>query len=428
MIVQTLLPPNRTPFESAVATLGGERRALPTDLVASVWNPLTCPADLLSYLAWGLSVDVWDEAWPETKKREVCRNAFKLHRLKTTPAGVKAHVALAGAEVRKIVRPPATGFIYAAMTPEQKRAWLDILPQVRVYPYYNRSTAVRRAFLRGPGARHQYLVGHMRKSRGLSLYGKRATIYDRGVETPVAYEALDGNTVERVFIGSRRKRNWLGTAHVGTGYIQSSSAEKNTVTIRVGDAAPSFAIGRGVAPVDVQPQRIAQGRIAPKPRAFLGRPRFYPTNNPPGLVDLGDGATLEGITLGRDVGQRFLKRSHAPLMIYDRVSLYDQTRVGARRKTRSHLGHMRLGIPEFTAEMKIFVPMKRHKRRAAKWLGVGHLRAASMAPLHKAIEAVRVSKAFRDTVLIDTTNYGRVKFSGGLRFGEFTFGEIKEVA
>jgi hypothetical protein len=71
--------------------------------------------------------------------------------------------------------------------------------------------------------------------------------------------------------------------------------------------------------------------------------------------------------------------------------------------------------------------MVRKKRTSGRWHGAGYRKAADMAPLTRAIEAIRVSKAFRDTVLIDTHTEGRVAFGSGLRFGEFVFGQIKEV-
>jgi hypothetical protein len=71
--------------------------------------------------------------------------------------------------------------------------------------------------------------------------------------------------------------------------------------------------------------------------------------------------------------------------------------------------------------------MVRKRRTAGRWHGAGYRKAADLSPLWRAIEAVRVSKAFRDTVLVNTTTQGVVNFSSGLTFGEFVFGQIKEV-
>jgi hypothetical protein len=443
MTAVSLLPPNRTPWETALSLTSAERRPLPTHLVSSVWSPDTCPAHLLGYLANQLSLDVWDETWPETTKREACRKALELHRLKTTLAGIKAHVALAGSTVKRAIRPPASGFLYASMTDAQRKAWLDSLPQVRIYPFYNRSIAKSRHFGSAPGRRQFHSIrggssfpltdengdplvdesgneliagggiastgdpaddavvtGFLRYSRGRSLYGRRATLYDRGVETEVTYEASDGEAVERVYIGGLRKRQWHNAGHVGQGHLTATQAGENVVTVRLGDDYGFFAIGRSAEPVDVRPQRVYQPRTAPASRAFCGRHR-------------------KGT---------FLKGSFGPLLVYDRVSLHDPDRLGARRKTRSFHGYGRFGIADYTAELRIRVPMLRPVRRSGRWHGAGYRQAADMSALRKAIEAVRVSKAFRDTVMIDTATYGQAKFGRGLRFGEFTFGEIREAS
>lgn len=430
-----LIPRNRTPFETAVETVNAERFPLPTGLVKAVWSPDNCPADLLPYLAWQLSVDLWDDAWPEVKKREVCRNALTLHRLKTTPAGIKAHVALTGAKVRRIIRPPAKGFLRGVMDEEARLAWLDTLPQVRIYPFATKETAKTRMFANGRGVRKQFhnarparlsIIGigadgeplggqepaavtsdaplrvrsFLRASRGKSIYGRRATFYDRGVETEVTLSGDDSNIVERVMLRREaRRRQWHGIAFAGQGYLTASNAEPNVVSIRAAADGQTFAVTRGMEPVDVRPKRIAQKRAAPDARSFSGRHR----------------------------AGRFLLSSHAPMLIYDRVALNDPDRLGARRKVRTWHGRGRFGIAPYTAEIKIEVPMKRNRRTSGRWHGVGFRKAADMTPLHRATEAARVSKAFRDTVLIDTAVHGPVTFGRGLRFGDFAFGDIKEV-
>lgn len=426
MTVPSVLPSNRTAWELALSETSGARRQLPAHLIKALWNPDTCPADMLGWLASQLSVDIWDERWAETEKRQVCRNAFRLHRLKTTVAGIKEHVALTGATVQRIIRPPARGFLSGPMTAERRAAWLESLPQVRIYPFYHRSTARPGAhFHSGPLARsfhstrtatassggyaspllfpvrrlldvERVVTGHLRRSRGAELLGTRATLYDRGSEVDVRYQAEDGT--ERVYIGSVRKRSWH-RAGTFSRHLTSSSAEENVVTLRLGQQFASFAVDRGPDAVEVRPTQVGHGRIAPAARSFYGRFRHG----------------------------RFLKASHAPFLISEKISLHDAERLGGRLKTRTFHGHGRFGIPAYTAEIRIRVPMTRHVRRSGRWHGAGFRQAADMTALTKAIEAVRVSKAFRDTVLIDTATYGRVQFEGGLRFGEFTFGETKEV-
>lgn len=84
-----LLPPNSTPFERAFASIAGERMgAIPFDLGA-LWNPSTCPSDLLPWLAWGVSIDRWDAGWSDAQKREAVAGSIEEQRHKGTRYSVE---------------------------------------------------------------------------------------------------------------------------------------------------------------------------------------------------------------------------------------------------------------------------------------------------------------------------------------------------
>lgn len=86
-----LLPGNSTPLERAAAeALAGIQR-VPVPL-RTLWNPATCPVELLPYLAWAFSVDRWDPAWSETAKRSVIAAAFYVHKRKGTISALRRAV------------------------------------------------------------------------------------------------------------------------------------------------------------------------------------------------------------------------------------------------------------------------------------------------------------------------------------------------
>lgn len=70
-----LLPPSATPQERAIS-LAIERAAAVPMNAKSVWNPDTCPADLLPWLAWAFSVDDWNPDWTEVQKRAAIKSAY----------------------------------------------------------------------------------------------------------------------------------------------------------------------------------------------------------------------------------------------------------------------------------------------------------------------------------------------------------------
>lgn len=82
-----LLPPNQTQLEASLS-MAMQTHVNP-DQVRSLRNPMTCPIALLPYLAWALSVDEWDDRWPEHVKRQVVADSVQVHRIKGTLRSVK---------------------------------------------------------------------------------------------------------------------------------------------------------------------------------------------------------------------------------------------------------------------------------------------------------------------------------------------------
>ncbi|PMN73153.1 phage tail protein I [Enterovibrio norvegicus] len=56
--------------------------------IATLWDPWRCPLDVLPFLAWALSVDMWRTEWPEVVKRRVVASSLSVHRRKGTRAAV----------------------------------------------------------------------------------------------------------------------------------------------------------------------------------------------------------------------------------------------------------------------------------------------------------------------------------------------------
>jgi phage tail P2-like protein len=88
-----LLPPNATSQERAVSATLSRTDAISVP-ICELWRPQECPARLLPWLAWALSVDEWDEQWSEVQKRNAIDASVYLHRHKGTPAAVQRAVDL----------------------------------------------------------------------------------------------------------------------------------------------------------------------------------------------------------------------------------------------------------------------------------------------------------------------------------------------
>lgn len=92
----SLLPPTSTAQERAVEQAVARAADIPIDLNATLWNPMVCPPYQLPFMAWGLSIDAWDENWPLAVRRQRVASALDIQRRKGTVKAVRDVVASFG--------------------------------------------------------------------------------------------------------------------------------------------------------------------------------------------------------------------------------------------------------------------------------------------------------------------------------------------
>ena len=80
----SIVPPNSTALEAAVDLLTAARLDGVSSPLRSLWSAEDCPEDLLPWLAWALSIDQWDPAWPERTRRMRVAEAIAVQRRKGT--------------------------------------------------------------------------------------------------------------------------------------------------------------------------------------------------------------------------------------------------------------------------------------------------------------------------------------------------------
>jgi hypothetical protein len=415
LILDGVMPKNATLWERVLGQNVDRLLDLDADRIRHLWDPWTCDIDDLPYLAWALSVDIWDPDWPDAKKRAVTANALRDHRLKGTLGGIETYLGYRDTIIRKAVQPPAKPFAVQGIKPGEREAWIAHLPQIRIYPYLTmREAPAHRGFLNGAGG-HRSFLGHagsrsfVQASKGPNLYGRRATFQQPGSEevdaivdeTPVYGQAP--SEIVRIGFG-RSKRAFIGRASMGSGFMQTSRASQRVVNVRLSsDAGPQFLASSGLQLQDVAPTRINQIREAPKRRAFMGRDYF---------------------------GERTARMltSAAPRLIYDRFALLTPGVDAPIHHGHSFMGFARFGIAPFTAELRIELPMKRPTWRAGvgrRGFMSGFLKKADMTALTNAREAIGQARGLTDTVLIDPENYRVVRLGDKPKLGSFKLGEIK---
>lgn len=84
----TLLPHNATTLELGLEQATSRLADVPLP-VRQLWNPDTCPVELLPWLAWAFSVDRWNPEWSEQQKRQLVRNSVFIHKHKGTLGAVR---------------------------------------------------------------------------------------------------------------------------------------------------------------------------------------------------------------------------------------------------------------------------------------------------------------------------------------------------
>lgn len=93
--MSNLLPPNATPQEHALDDATARVGGVPV-IVRELWDPDTCPNNLLAWLAWAFGVDEWDNNWSDEAKRNTIRSAVAVQRKKGSVWSVKEVIKAAG--------------------------------------------------------------------------------------------------------------------------------------------------------------------------------------------------------------------------------------------------------------------------------------------------------------------------------------------
>ena len=82
-----LLPHNSTQLERALATAGD--LGVDPEIIRGVADSARCPVDFLPWLAWAMSVEVWEAADTEEQQRALIRQSIPIHKHKGTVGAIR---------------------------------------------------------------------------------------------------------------------------------------------------------------------------------------------------------------------------------------------------------------------------------------------------------------------------------------------------
>lgn len=404
-LMANILPNNSTPMEHAVASQVERLLALDVEQIRRLWDPWTCRLDMLPYLAWAMSVDVWYDDWDEYKKRSVVANAIKHHALKGTLSGLEVYAGLVGSTIVHATVPPAKVFSGRSLTRDEREAWLSRLPQVRVWRQYERGFRGNRLFLGGAKwpsflsapADAEHPEGHHRHfpqpNDAISRLRRRARWVEAGVETDCRVESFEA--VFRVFKPGLLPHSFFAGPAL-------SGIRKQPKRFLV----PSTAYQRIVT---IEPRSISSWRssITPSLQAVTSEPEIVAIRSHEG----------KAVYSGRCFGGRYLLPSTAPYRLFERYAVNDGSLASKQRPVVQFMGVGRYGIKPKTAELKIEIRGKHSRWKAGE--GIIGRKTKFWTPhdntaLDRTRHALVAAKRRTDQILLDTST--KPGFIAGLPF------------
>lgn len=403
-----LLPrENATPLEIAL-DLGLEAPVLDIPVpLRDLWRWDTCPEDLLPWLAWAMSVDLWSDAWPIERQREIIRDSFKLHRLKGTLGGIKRYVELVDSRVTRAIVPPQSPF-WAPHDQASIDRWEETLPEVRIYPRREPGTGDGFYFDADytdddgevPGAFYE-------ANRAPEDGGDRIVFYRDGVETEIDWiqsvHPAYGSHTQLGLPGSAGPGHFL----LGEDYFDeahyTSAADFETDVVALPPLPPEDIRAGWYRVTRVTPDFVDDGGSAGLGHHYLGD----------GILDDGPDNALDG---------DYYAGNEAPWQVYRRWFLFSPASEPGDPDGWSYYDDFRYGMPPHTAELWVDIPETAPRDHAYDSID-DFFGEHDLSRLWKTAEAIDLSKSLRDQVLIETELRRLPKFGDRRRFGTFKFGD-----
>lgn len=378
--------------------------------IRDLWRWDTCPLSHLPWLAWAMSVDIWDDNWPEGRKREVIRDSFKLHRLKGTLGGLKRYVSLVDSIATRAIVPPQGPF-WAPFDQANIDNWEATLPQVRIYPRREPGTADGFYFDADwydddgivPGAFYE-------ADRAPEDGGDRKVFYDpaTGTETEIDWIGFVNPTY-----GTHTELGLPGTAKLDHFFFDADFYDAGYMP------SAREAYSNVVSLPPRPPEEILDGwyRVTRDTADFIDQTgpagegvSYYGD----GILDNGPDDVLDG---------DYYAGNEAPYQVYRRWFIFSADATPGDPDGWSYYDDFRYGMPPHVAEIWVDIPETAPYGEAYDETDA-FLRDTDLTRLWKTCAAIDISKSVRDQILVETEIKRRAKFGDRRRFGaRHRFGE-----
>ena len=406
-----LLPRNATDFEKAVSLASARGADLPAHLVSDVTDPWLCPPELLPFLALERSVDLWNPDWPVERKRWVIAEQARLHRLKTTEAGFRAHLSLVDVELVRTITPRSDFFAAPEFGADDRREWVRQFPQIRIRSFasdgFDRVTAMS-----GPADHTDAYLGGMDgpsffADDGLNpgeALGRKATLYRDGAEIPLLWSEVptgDGRFFEQIILSGEAGGLYFADDVPSQRFLDDPDTPNRILSFA---AAPEESIG-GYA-------------------YNLVRPSLTPVTTWPERVTTESSDDISLFSDDVPIDLVWLVESRARFRVYDSIRLFDLDRATLLPVSTDFVDSARFRLAPYTAELTVRIAGR--KPDAALEFVDDHLVEDDTLGLLNAVDAVRIAQSTRDTVFINSRLHSPVRFGDGKSFAGLRLGEWLE--
>lgn len=396
-----LLYRSHSGFEGALADVDCERiTGIRAELIRDIWDPDTCPIDLLPYLAWAMGVEYWDDNWRESTKRNWVAYQLTFKSVRGTARALYDIINYAGRDISangytldKITTRPQQVFSGPSLTKEQREDWLKRLPQVRTWRMRESGIAApKKSFYSSSSQFHLRLHNHR------FCFGGAFSVPSTAIERLKRRARWVVNNVEQnvtvTDFGSYFQLHRSGVA--GRRVFSNRTFNRRSCYI------PSDAWKRLIT-IEPTPRLPWRGASTPTLQAVVSEPEIVKV---PGL--------RKHSVFNNTPMRGFFVPTSAPFRLFQRFPVLDPDIRPFRRHPCQFMGTGRYGFPPFTAWLDVSVYNKVcpwaagfgfHKPRLKFW--VPH----DDRPMARVRLAVRSAKSLRDKILIRMNR--RMQFVAG---------------
>jgi phage tail P2-like protein len=399
------------------------------ELVRDQWDPYRISSTNLPYLAWAMGVNLWEDTWSEEFKRYWVANQWTMKYERGSALGLNDFVNTVNAspgmhaKIVNLVVPPACFYPGAALTSDERAAYVARFPQLRLYPYAPRPQLPYLGYLGGFSltkggqkifVKNGHFLGPLLKYYPTNYnaggdYLRSATLYEprTGVETQltvrtitavpqpgqkeITYDEISLSSIPGNLFYPGHNKQYLLAKHPTTQKLKHAvvlgrlpytpdrlvRVPRDGTLDRTQYQALFTTIGTGLDPINVRPEQVYQIHPMRPSEWYCGMP----------------------------LRRTYLTKSNAWQFLYERWYLFDPTRLPDNRKASTYMGRARFGIHKYTAEADIqaWFTWPKFYARANGYYGKGRFFPPKNTKLIDQIRrAVTASMAARDTVLIDT--------------------------